>query len=62
MRGSPVSGCGGALAWPLANLPAATRWGTSGFDPVPEALDPAARWYAPWRYGVWTDAKNTPDE
>ncbi len=41
-------------------------WGTSGFDPVPADLSPAARWYAPWRYGVWTtggmDGKNAPGE
>lgn len=24
--------------------------GTWGFDPVPSALDPDIRWYAPWRY------------
>ncbi len=29
-------------------------WGTSGFDPVPPSLDPSARWYTPWRYGVWS--------
>lgn len=24
--------------------------GTWGFDPVPPALEPDIRWYAPWRY------------
>lgn len=24
--------------------------GTSGFDPVPETLDPAKHWWTPWRY------------
>jgi len=28
-------------------------WGTAGFDPVPDALEPSARWYRPWRYGLW---------
>jgi putative membrane protein insertion efficiency factor len=28
--------------------------GASGFDPVPDGLPPAARWWAPWRYGRWT--------
>lgn len=28
-------------------------FGTSGFDPVPEALPAGSRWYAPWRYGLW---------
>ena len=27
-------------------------FGTSGFDPVPE-VPGTARWYAPWRYGLW---------
>jgi len=27
--------------------------GTSGYDPVPQALPPDARWCAPWRYGRW---------
>jgi putative component of membrane protein insertase Oxa1/YidC/SpoIIIJ protein YidD len=27
--------------------------GTSGFDPVPEALPADARWFLPWRYGRW---------
>lgn len=26
--------------------------GGSGLDPVPESMG-KARWYAPWRYGVW---------
>lgn len=28
-------------------------WGTSGFDPVPDAPDRGARWYLPWKYGRW---------
>ncbi len=24
--------------------------GSSGFDPVPEALEPTMRWWAPWRH------------
>jgi len=27
--------------------------GTHGYDPVPDTLPVAARWYAPWRYGGW---------
>jgi putative component of membrane protein insertase Oxa1/YidC/SpoIIIJ protein YidD len=30
--------------------------GSSGLDPVPERLNPQARWYTPWRYGHWTGA------
>ena len=25
-------------------------WGTSGFDPVPDALPSNARWWLPWTY------------
>lgn len=28
-------------------------WGTAGLDPVPATVPAAARWYAPWRYGLW---------
>ncbi len=28
-------------------------FGTSGHDPVPDAIPPEARWYLPWRYGRW---------
>jgi putative membrane protein insertion efficiency factor len=28
--------------------------GASGFDPVPDGLPAAARWWTPWRYGRWT--------
>ncbi len=27
--------------------------GTSGLDFVCEALPPRARWFTPWRYGLW---------
>jgi len=27
--------------------------GTSGLDFVPESLPAGARWYLPWRYGLW---------
>lgn len=45
-------------AWPGAFMAAARLcrchpWGADGFDPVPDDLPPAGRWYAPWRYGVW---------
>ncbi|MEZ5841054.1 MAG: membrane protein insertion efficiency factor YidD [Hyphomicrobiales bacterium] len=35
-------------------------WGTSGFDPVPERLPGAGRWYLPWRYGDWHGAHIDP--
>ncbi len=28
-------------------------WGTSGLDLVCEEIPPDARWYKPWRYGLW---------
>ncbi len=28
-------------------------FGGMGFDPVPEAVPPSSRWFAPWRYGRW---------
>ncbi len=30
--------------------------GTDGFDPVPDELPQAGRWYLPWRYGQWRAA------
>lgn len=42
---------GGWMA--LARICRCHPWGTSGLDPIPDALAPAARWYAPWRYGRW---------
>lgn len=28
-------------------------WGTAGLDPVLPAIPCGARWWAPWRYGLW---------
>lgn len=39
-------------------------FGSSGFDPVPEALPASAAWHVPWRYGRWSasdTSTNLPD-
>ncbi|MCC5978636.1 MAG: membrane protein insertion efficiency factor YidD [Salinarimonas sp.] len=35
--------------------------GTHGIDNVPDALPAQARWYMPWRYGLWRST-NAPSE
>jgi uncharacterized protein len=37
----------------LARLLRCHPFGTSGLDLVPAALPARARWYLPWRYGLW---------
>jgi len=37
----------------LARLMRCHPWGTSGLDVVPTTLPQRARWYLPWRYGLW---------
>ncbi len=37
----------------LARLLRCHPWGTSGIDNVPDELPPRARWFLPWRYGLW---------
>lgn len=37
----------------IARIARCHPWGQDGFDPIPETLDTHARWYTPWRYGVW---------
>jgi putative membrane protein insertion efficiency factor len=50
------AGCWMALARLLRCRP----WGTHGIDPPPATLSPAARWWAPWRYGDWRGPKESP--
>ena len=45
--------------WPglwmgLARFQRCGPGGASGYDPIPETLPAAGRWYLPWRYGLWT--------
>ena len=37
----------------LARLSRCGPFGGHGFDPVPAKLSRGARWWLPWRYGVW---------
>ncbi|MCC0016969.1 MAG: membrane protein insertion efficiency factor YidD [Rhodobiaceae bacterium] len=37
----------------IARIQRCRPGGGDGFDPVPEKPASAARWYVPWRYGVW---------
>jgi uncharacterized protein len=39
---------GGAMG--VARFLRCNPWGTSGFDPVPDALPSKARWWLPWTY------------
>jgi putative membrane protein insertion efficiency factor len=44
----------------LARLLRCQPFGTSGIDLVPSALPASARWYLPWRYGLWRGVNAPP--
>jgi len=46
----------------LARMLRCHPWGTSGLDFVPERVPSDARWWLPWRYGVWRGTTAAPPE
>jgi putative membrane protein insertion efficiency factor len=46
----------------LARLLRCQPWGTSGLDFVPRDTPARARWWLPWRYGVWRGTNAGPPE
>lgn len=55
----------GALAGSVmatARICRCNPWGGHGFDPVPRCLPADARWYRPWRYGVWRTPQAAEDD
>jgi hypothetical protein len=51
---------GGWMA--LARILRCQPWGTHGLDFVPARVPPSARWWAPWRYGLWRGTNATPTQ
>ena len=44
----------------LARLSRCRPGGSHGWDPAPTLTSTGARWFAPWRYGVWSvDGSNS---
>lgn len=46
----------------LARILRCNPWGASGYDPIPEAIDPAYRWWRPWAGARWTGAHISPND
>jgi putative membrane protein insertion efficiency factor len=44
----------------LARILRCHPWGTHGLDFVPAALPSGARWFLPWRYGLWRGTNERP--
>jgi len=49
---------GGWMA--LARITRCHPYGTHGLDFVPAELPAGARWWMPWRYGLWRGTNETP--
>lgn len=49
---------GGWMA--LARIVRCNPFGTHGLDFVPAAVPAQARWYLPWRYGLWRGTNEVP--
>lgn len=46
----------------LARVLRCHPWGTSGLDFVPHEMPERARWWLPWRYGVWRGTNPAPPD
>lgn len=46
----------------LARILRCNPWGASGYDPIPEVIDPAYRWWRPWAGARWTGAHIAPKD
>jgi putative membrane protein insertion efficiency factor len=45
----------------LARLARCHPWGSAGLDLVPGSLPDTARWFLPWRYGIWRGVNSPAD-
>jgi putative membrane protein insertion efficiency factor len=48
-----LHGAWAGLFLAVARVSRCGPFGSHGYDPVPETLRADARWWCPWRYGVW---------
>lgn len=55
-------GAGPGTVMAVARICRCNPWGGHGYDPVPPCLPADARWYRPWRYGIWRTPRTSRDE